>query len=233
MGAFYIMGGLLAAWALLVSFLGVTRENFPGTRGGERAVVAISVVLTLAAIGAASSAPRPRKRRSPRAARKPRSSCRLSPWRSTTAPRSTTRALEPGTPVYDSDEIEVGTLREVLDNYREHIFDGIVLEDEGGELAFRGRARGGPHRRARRDADHRRGRRAQLPPPEKGRRCSSRDPAAGCRACSAEAGRSTDRPLTGSVRIGYYEGNGAGGTMADEQTQPGENGGGVATRRTR
>ncbi len=52
MGAFYTMGGLLAAWALLVSFLGVTRENFPGTRGGERAVVVISVVLTLAAVGA-------------------------------------------------------------------------------------------------------------------------------------------------------------------------------------
>ena len=30
----------------------------------------------------------------------------------------------------------MGTLREVLDNYREHIFDGIVLEDEGGELRF-------------------------------------------------------------------------------------------------
>ncbi len=45
-------------------------------------------------------------------------------------------ALEPGTPVYDSNEVKVGTLREVLDNYREHIFDGIVMEDEGGELRF-------------------------------------------------------------------------------------------------
>ncbi len=36
MNAFHILGGLLAVWALLVSFLGVTRENFPGTAGGER-----------------------------------------------------------------------------------------------------------------------------------------------------------------------------------------------------
>ncbi len=41
-------------------------------------------------------------------------------------------ALERGTPVYDSEEVRVGTVREVLDNYREHIFDGIVIEDEGG-----------------------------------------------------------------------------------------------------
>ena len=51
MNAFHILGGLLALWALLVSFLGVTRENFPGTAGGERMVVAISVVLVLAAVG--------------------------------------------------------------------------------------------------------------------------------------------------------------------------------------
>ena len=45
-------------------------------------------------------------------------------------------ALERGTPVYDSNEVRVGTVREVMDNYREHIFDGIVIEDEGGMLRF-------------------------------------------------------------------------------------------------
>lgn len=45
-------------------------------------------------------------------------------------------ALQRGTPVYSSDEVEVGVVREVLDNYREHIFDGIVLEDTRGELRF-------------------------------------------------------------------------------------------------
>jgi hypothetical protein len=45
-------------------------------------------------------------------------------------------AVERGTPVYSSDEIELGRVDAVLDNYREHIFDGIVLETTGGELRF-------------------------------------------------------------------------------------------------
>ena len=50
--AFHVLGGVLAIWALLVSFLGVTRENFPATRGSERMVAAISITLVVAAIGA-------------------------------------------------------------------------------------------------------------------------------------------------------------------------------------
>jgi len=45
-------------------------------------------------------------------------------------------ALEKGVPVFSSDEIEVGKLRDVLDNYREHIFDGIVIDTGGGDLRF-------------------------------------------------------------------------------------------------
>ncbi len=45
-------------------------------------------------------------------------------------------ALERGTPVYGSDELEVGTVKEVLDNHREHIFDGIVVDTGGGDLRF-------------------------------------------------------------------------------------------------
>ena len=52
MNAFHVLGGLLAAWALLVSFLGVTRENFPSTPTAERAVAAISAILVIAAISA-------------------------------------------------------------------------------------------------------------------------------------------------------------------------------------
>ena len=51
--AFHVLGGVLAIWALLVSFLGVTRENFPATKGAERMVAAISITLVVAAIGAA------------------------------------------------------------------------------------------------------------------------------------------------------------------------------------
>jgi hypothetical protein len=45
-------------------------------------------------------------------------------------------ALRKGTPVFSSDEVRVGVVSEVLDNYKEHIFDGIVMEDTGGELRF-------------------------------------------------------------------------------------------------
>jgi hypothetical protein len=50
---FYIAGGVLAGWALLVSFLGIVREDFPSTRGQTRLVGAISFLLVIAAIGTA------------------------------------------------------------------------------------------------------------------------------------------------------------------------------------
>ncbi len=51
--AFHVLGAILALWALTVSFLGVTRENWPGDKRTERAVATISVVLVLGAIGSA------------------------------------------------------------------------------------------------------------------------------------------------------------------------------------
>lgn len=45
-------------------------------------------------------------------------------------------ALEKGVPVFSSDEVEIGKLRDVLDNYREHIFDGLVIETAAGDLRF-------------------------------------------------------------------------------------------------
>jgi hypothetical protein len=45
-------------------------------------------------------------------------------------------ALERGTPVYGSDEVLAGKVAEVLDNYREHIFDGLVVQTEGGARVF-------------------------------------------------------------------------------------------------
>jgi hypothetical protein len=45
-------------------------------------------------------------------------------------------AVPRGTPVYSSDEVLVGKVDEVLDNYREHILDGIIVEDTKGELRF-------------------------------------------------------------------------------------------------
>jgi plastocyanin len=48
---FYIAGGLLVAWALVVSLaLGLRRPAFPDNLAGERAVIAISAVLVIAAV---------------------------------------------------------------------------------------------------------------------------------------------------------------------------------------
>lgn len=45
-------------------------------------------------------------------------------------------AVTRGTPVYAADGTEVGRVHQVVDNYREHILDGIVLETAGGQLRF-------------------------------------------------------------------------------------------------
>jgi hypothetical protein len=45
-------------------------------------------------------------------------------------------ALQRGTPVWSSDGEQIGKVAEVLDNYREHIFDGLVIETPSGERRF-------------------------------------------------------------------------------------------------
>ena len=45
-------------------------------------------------------------------------------------------AVRPGTPVYSSDELEVGKVEAILDNYRERIFDGVVFKDRDGVVRF-------------------------------------------------------------------------------------------------
>jgi len=45
-------------------------------------------------------------------------------------------AVERGTPVVSSDGVEVGKVDQVVDNYREHILDGIVIETPDRELRF-------------------------------------------------------------------------------------------------
>ncbi len=43
------------------------------------------------------------------------------------------KVLERGTPVQASDGVDVGTVREVLENRAEHIFDGLVLDTPAGQ----------------------------------------------------------------------------------------------------
>ena len=45
-------------------------------------------------------------------------------------------AVTRGTPVYTADGAEIAKVDAVVDNYREHIFDGLVIETKDGELRF-------------------------------------------------------------------------------------------------
>jgi len=50
---FYLAGGVLAAWAVVLAGIGLTRPEFPFDVRGERAVIAISFVLMAIAIAMA------------------------------------------------------------------------------------------------------------------------------------------------------------------------------------
>jgi hypothetical protein len=50
--AFYVAGGALAAWAVLVSLVGIAKPDFPG-KAASRAVMLLSAVLVAGAASAA------------------------------------------------------------------------------------------------------------------------------------------------------------------------------------
>jgi hypothetical protein len=50
---FYVVGGALAAWAVLLSAFGISRPDFPGSAVASRGVMAISAVLVAAAMASA------------------------------------------------------------------------------------------------------------------------------------------------------------------------------------
>jgi hypothetical protein len=51
---FYVVGGLLVIWALVLSMgIGMRQPQFPGTIAAERAVIAITAVLVVATMATA------------------------------------------------------------------------------------------------------------------------------------------------------------------------------------
>lgn len=50
---FYIAGGLLVAWALVLAAVGLTVPEFPYGKLGQRGVMVVSLILAGAAIGTA------------------------------------------------------------------------------------------------------------------------------------------------------------------------------------
>ena len=51
--AFYVAGGLFAAWAVVLGAVGLRSPDFPGTQSAARGVMAVSVVLMAASMAAA------------------------------------------------------------------------------------------------------------------------------------------------------------------------------------
>jgi hypothetical protein len=49
----YVTGGLLALWAVVLSAIGLRRPDFPGNKGGRQVVILISFVLVVAAMTSA------------------------------------------------------------------------------------------------------------------------------------------------------------------------------------
>lgn len=51
--AFYIFGGLLAVWAVVLSGIGMSSATFPATATAKRGVIGLTVVLMAAAMATA------------------------------------------------------------------------------------------------------------------------------------------------------------------------------------
>ena len=50
---FYILGGVVALWAVVLAGIGLNRPEFPGGRRGEQGVIGLTLALVILAIGAA------------------------------------------------------------------------------------------------------------------------------------------------------------------------------------
>jgi hypothetical protein len=50
---FYLLGGLLAAWAVVLSAIGMSQATFPATARAKRGVIAISAVFMVGAMATA------------------------------------------------------------------------------------------------------------------------------------------------------------------------------------
>ncbi|HWH92792.1 MAG TPA: hypothetical protein VNT03_02930 [Baekduia sp.] len=51
--AFYIFGGLLAVWAVVLSGIGMSQATFPATVGAKRGVIALTALFVVAAMATA------------------------------------------------------------------------------------------------------------------------------------------------------------------------------------
>ncbi len=139
---FYIAGGLLVAWALIVSLgVGMRREDFPGNIQAQRLVIAITAVLVLAAVstavltsgGAAKSAAASRPARTTGNSELPTPSATATqPAGSATPPTATT-----GTPAPASSPVAKATaLKLAADPGGGLSYDAKKLSAKAGEVTI-------------------------------------------------------------------------------------------------
>jgi hypothetical protein len=50
---FFIIGGALAVYAVVLATIGIQRPNFPGGASGQRGVIGLTLVMVVLAVGAA------------------------------------------------------------------------------------------------------------------------------------------------------------------------------------
>jgi hypothetical protein len=50
---FFIIGGALAVYAVILATLGIQRPDFPSNMGGQRGVIALTAVIAVLAVAAA------------------------------------------------------------------------------------------------------------------------------------------------------------------------------------
>lgn len=51
---FYLLGGALALWGVLVAAFGMSQQSFPATKGARNAVMLVTTVLVVGACGSAA-----------------------------------------------------------------------------------------------------------------------------------------------------------------------------------
>jgi hypothetical protein len=51
--AFYVLGGVAAAWAVILFALGMRSATFPGSAAAQRGIIAISVLVVIGAMASA------------------------------------------------------------------------------------------------------------------------------------------------------------------------------------
>jgi len=50
---FYVAGGVLAVWAVVLAVIGLRNPEFPGGARGQRGVIALTLLLVVATVAAA------------------------------------------------------------------------------------------------------------------------------------------------------------------------------------